>query len=560
MSTPAEPASSGMLLLPQLTTNPNPLRVSTFARPEYAELTFVYGRSKAPSVNWPVHSRKFVIRIPTGRQATALTGEPALIRYELTVPDGKRQWVVQADTRNPNETVFTCEPDDLRPAAFDGTWGIQLRLWGIETNGSPGPVTIGWEEETSNNGADFVLRTGRGEVSKRDDSFYFDSFHPATVAIARNSTVQLNWKGTEQATYRMYYRDQDGTEKNVAVSGGSWTSPRLVDSTDFRLKATFDGRDYYLTAHVRVNKPDIAVTSIAAPSADGTVGVKNTLQFQDKAGIEIPRYGGRITVYGALTAQAGDNVGEGALTANGPLTANKTITAKGEVTTEADVPLTANGPINANKNIFVAAGPAGTYYGVHTARIWALSGTSDGTVTLKSKLTLEQPLTANGTIDANNDLTVAATKTFKAMWINPTTTNGTITVRGDLSMASGKVLTAGTLNTAGITASGLISANGGLNVPTGKSLNYEGKRVLRTGDSVTLRTRWANNGYLWDDDGNANKDRGNVVRKRDNNPPGNLRSWWTLGWRASNQATGLETDTDLKGCAEAEEQPGTAQE
>ncbi|TQF02685.1 hypothetical protein E6W39_10965 [Kitasatospora acidiphila] len=423
-----------MLLPPEMVPEPGALNVSTFAKPEYAKLTFTYGRVKSGG-SWPVHCKWFRVRIPTGRQASALTSEPTLIRYELTVPDGKRQWAVVPDTRDPNQVVFTCSPPPNEPAAFDGTWSVQLELWGIEVNGGAGPVDIIWEESTSATGADgpFQERTGKGGVSKRDDSFYLHSFRPASVAIGRNTKATLNWEGTPHATYTMYYRKPDGTQGSSTAKDGTWTSPEnLVDDSSFTLEAKMGNEVRYLTTYIKVNNPDVAVTSVAAATSDGSVSVKNTLSFQGQAGLTIPQNGGQITVYGALTATAGPAVAQGALTANGPLTANSTITAKGNVTIEAGKTLTANGSITVD--------PGANGY------IWLKTGRLD----------------IKDTANLNVYGTLAVTKI-------KSTVNGAFAVENSINQTAGSISTTGNI-TAG------------------------GNRVLRAGD--TLRFVSHKNRYL----------------------------------------------------------------
>ncbi len=444
--TTATPAAD-MLIRPRMTPDPSPLRISTFAQPEYAKLTFLYGKGEGVSPTTPVHAREFTVKIPTGSQAGALTAEPDLIRYELTVTGDRRDWRIDKDSRDPNQVIFTCLPPYQETAVFDGTWQIKLELWGIEVNTGIGPVEVAFQEETSRTGNDndWAVRTGRGEVSKRDDSFVFHSLRAATTVINRDTTAKLDWEGTANAIYTMYYRNAAGVNTPVTVSGGTWTTPAdapLKQHTDFILKASFGGQDYYLTTSVEVKDPDVTVNNLTTngpvtandsitlaakktiktdyinarvpvdgilvgnhmkmwpgmtftandltangdvtidaertlrvqriartsnaghigfanslegldsdgkptalsiksdviiessktlkaailehPTAVGSdIDVNSTLAFKDQAGISLPRGGGQITVYGALTAKAGPDVGKGDLIANGPLTVNR---------------------------------------------------------------------------------------------------------------------------------------------------------------------------------------------------------------------------------------------
>ncbi|GAA2590366.1 hypothetical protein [Streptomyces tubercidicus] len=420
------PAPGDMLLPPAMVEDPSPLRVSTFAKPEYAKLTFTYGKVKDPSATWPVHCKHFQVRFRTGRQAAALTSEPRLIRHELTVPPGKRQWTVDRDDRDPNEVIFTCSPPPGEPAAFDGSWSVQLELTGIEVNGSPSPVSIDWEESTSATGeaGPYIERTGRGEVSKRDDSFYLHSFRPATVAINRGTKATLHWEGTPNADYTMYYRAQDGSQQASEAKEGVWESPvTLLDDTTFTLEAKMGSETRYLTTNVKVNNPDIVVNKVTANgavdakdtvtvAANKTLTVNGPIQANDTVTVAANKTftaNGPVQANDTVTVKAGKT-----LTAHGPIQANDTVTVKAGKTLTAHGPiqandtvtiaagktLTANGPIKAMQEVIVDPGPSGRYYGLRTTRIWAFDGTSAGTVSFKSKISAEQEVTLGNSLIA----------------------------------------------------------------------------------------------------------------------------------------------------------------
>ncbi|MYT29867.1 MULTISPECIES: hypothetical protein [unclassified Streptomyces] len=396
-----------MMLPPSMVEDPSPLRVSTFAKPEYGKLTITYGKVKDDSATWPVHCKRFTVSIPTGRQATALTSEPTLIRADATVPDDKRQWKVDRHS-SPDEVVFTCKPEG-GPAKFDGSWSFQLELWGIEINGGPGPVNIAWEESTSTTGADgpFTERSGGRDIIKRDDSFYLHSFRPATVAINRATKATLYWEGTPNAIYTMHYRKPDGTQESVPAANGIWTSPEeLVDDTSITLQAQMGDETRYLTTYIKVNNPDLAVTSIAAPAAGSAISVKNTLSLQDKASLNIPANGGQLTVYGALTAEAAATAGQGKVTTDGPLTTNGPIEAEDSVTIAAGKTLTTNGPIKAEDSVTIAAGKTLTTNGPIKANDHVTIGpgkslTVNGPVSLNKNVGIWDGLTVKGGVNVD---------------------------------------------------------------------------------------------------------------------------------------------------------------
>ncbi|UKY48515.1 hypothetical protein [Streptomyces inhibens] len=383
MTTPDLP----MLLPPAMVPDPSPLHVSTFAKPEYAKLTFTYGRVKS-GANWPVHCKWFKVRIPTGRQASALTSEPALIRSELTVPSGKRPWNVERDARDPNQVVFTCSPPPDEPAAFDGTWNVQLELWGIEVNGGAGPVNITWEESTSTTGADgaYRERTGRGEVSKRDDSFYLHSFRPASVVINRNTKATLHWEGTPHAIYTMYYRKPNGTQGSSTAKDGAWTSPEnLVDDTSFTLKATMGNETRYLTTYIKVNNPDIIVNTA---TAGGLIRARDGITGPDDESPLTVRGGAGLLVHTSLDV----GTHAGSTTIRNPLTVGGQLTVNGE--TEL------NKYVEVNAHVTVTGG--------NSIRTTHIRGPVNEPLTIdadKKGVTIEGALTANGNVTANRDVT-----------------------------------------------------------------------------------------------------------------------------------------------------------
>ncbi|WP_327065141.1 hypothetical protein [Kitasatospora sp. NBC_01302] len=85
-------------------------------------------------------------------------------------------------------------------------------------------------------------------------------------------------------------------------------------------------------------------------------------------------------------------------------------------------------------------------------------------------------LTTHGPVQANNDVTIKSDKALKVTLVDPVVANGTVTVRGNLTVSADKKLTAGPLSagavtTGAVTAGGLVTANGGLTVKSDKTLS-----------------------------------------------------------------------------------------
>ncbi|WP_330315864.1 hypothetical protein [Streptomyces platensis] len=479
------------LLKPARGTVPSPLRVSTTDELEYGTVVLRFGRelSSAPKV----YCKGITLKVPTGPSATDLTVEPSLITTAVSKVEGEAQgteWWVDRNTTDPNEAVFSFVPDTT--AVFDGTWAVSLTLSGIEVNPSIGTVDLKIEELTSTTGADesYQKRTGQVTVKKGNDEFYFRSLRPRTTVIERGLTVDLLWDAPadNRIQYTMYYRKADGTETHDSVqsnfAGRVWKSPTLVDHTNFTLKATIDGKDYFLTTSLTVNKPDVVVNKLSANS-DITMAAAGTLTTNGPV-----RANNDVTVKVDKTLSTGDVTIDKDRTLKvtwvDPTVATGTITARGHVAISADKKLTA---------------------GVVTAS--GLITANDG-LAVKS----DKTLTAG-------DVTIDKDRTLKVRWVDPAI-DSTITVRGNVAMAAGKNITipqgAGQLvvadalvakshspgsihpkveiGAAGVVTDGSINLRGpitGTSVNAGSiastgAMTRGGKAVVAAGDSVSLES------------------------------------------------------------------------
>ncbi|MBW4716417.1 hypothetical protein [Saccharothrix obliqua] len=435
------------LIKPVLATDPNPVMVSTFAEPSYATLTLVYGKEKDPAASWPIDCSELRISIPTGRQATALTGDPQRINPSTgVVIDGTgKKWNIARDSTDPNRTEYTLVPDD--DATFDGTWQLDVKLSGIEVNGAVGPVSIVVGERTKTAGGDWTEREGRVEVVKRDDVFFLHSLRPEKTIIARGEKVKLHWEGSTNAEYTMYYRDQEGDQcPKLTNPGGTWTSPPLVEATNFTLKATLGEKDLYQTTHVRVAEPDIRVHTLGVADkvvsnlvvdtakaltirtlsgAGSPIKVTNSLDQSDTSASIITGTGG-LTAKGNVSA-----VGDGKVVRirelQGP--SGEELVIKNGLQTDG---VTVQGDLTA-----IASGKK--------VRIRDLRGPS------------RQPLVINSHTELrdNTDLTVTGTGKLKAIKAEFTggvtvTKDGSLSVAGLLS-ATGKTSMVGDVQSFGLT-------------------------------------------------------------------------------------------------------------
>ncbi|WP_030410648.1 hypothetical protein [Streptomyces sp. NRRL S-1448] len=404
-------------------TTPNPIRVSTVAVTEYGRLDLYLGTSKPSNVAWPIQCRRFRIRIPTGQQGDRLTAVGAFISASAT-PTAGRDWRVARNTTDPNSTVIDVIPDS-EYATFDGTWRLGITLSGIEINTSPGTANITIEEETRKpNEASFTTREGTVRVPKELDdaqTFYFRSLRPANTVIARGTKVQLNWEGSSNATYTVYYRDKSGTDRARVLTnpGGTWDSQALhgdtfTDATNFTVKASLGGRDLYQTTHVRVERPDISVNKI------------HTSDRITAAGIQGPSNDDPLQVHGkmGLMVHSRLDVGSygGASTFHAPVETKGTLTTTGALNADSDV------TINTAKTLTVTK----------------LAGHGNNAITVSSEIdqstaTGKAIKTGSGGLTANGEITVKADKKLKTNTITFTSGNE-VKVEADLAVHESWVL------------------------------------------------------------------------------------------------------------------------
>ncbi|WP_422647555.1 hypothetical protein [Actinoalloteichus caeruleus] len=340
------------LLLPSVETSPDPLRVSTFAEAEYGRLSFRFGKHLRNPHHGPVTCQKIVIRIPTGRRATALTTDPGGIATSVTQPPtgpGLRgRWQIVKTSTDPNEVVFDCVC--TVPAQFDGSWEVGFTLSDIEVNGAIGTVAITIEEHSAVASGAVQQRVGAVKAIKGDDAFHFHSFRPSRTVFNKGEPVTLHWEGSKNAQYTMYYRDRQGVDRaaSLVAPGGTWTLREgLENNTNFTLKATINSQDHYQTTHVTVNRPNIKVGSL---EVDQNVIVEGFAEVHGHLTcIGLLSAKGELHAYRKVTMSGSSVVVSGVLQVHGPIEAKKDLTMSNGT-------LTVHGPIEAKKDVTVTNG------------------------------------------------------------------------------------------------------------------------------------------------------------------------------------------------------------
>jgi hypothetical protein len=395
-------------LLPNTDTVPSPLRVSTFAEPENGDVKFEIGKYKSSTATWPIHCARIRICIPIGRRAGQLTGEPSLIKISHTPSSGK-QWEIETNYTDPMQAVIDFIPPvetHGQYAVFDGTYTLNVTLSEIEINGAQGKVDLVVEERTkAPSETSFTTREITRQVEKKEDTaetFSFHSLRPAEPVIDRDTTVQLNWEGSKNATtYSVTYYDRNGDKQTKPASASGWTSAStdtFLDATTFIVKATLAGHDYYQTTHVKVKDPITSVYQLAVTdkvTSNLTVDTSRTLTIRTLSGGGSP-----ITVSNNLTQSghdAGITTGTRGLTANGDvvIATGKTLTANGDVSVNSSKTLTirnlsgGGSPITVSNNLTQSGTAAGITTGTGGLTV-------NGNASVTGELTIAGLLKVNG--------------------------------------------------------------------------------------------------------------------------------------------------------------------
>ncbi|MFI9362705.1 hypothetical protein ACIG5E_16880 [Kitasatospora sp. NPDC053057] len=428
--------------------SPNPLPVSTPSKTKNGVLDLTFAKpDDSPD---DIKCQAITVTLPVGTTDTDLASSATSVEANY---EGQGTWRITKQATN-HTVTFTCTPEapgNPPMVTFDPTRRFTLNLSAIPVTRTPGNATLTITARTALTD-DWETRPVSTEpVTKHQETitdFFFRSFSCEKPQVTNGGSVVLRWEGSEAGTeYWLSWDDK----APIKVTGRSHLSHTLTDTTTFVLDARTKAEDgatvlhHYLSTTVTVKDADIKAKTLTATDK---VTVTDTFWADNK---DSKKTWARSTTF------------EGDVT----ITGNNKLTVGGE--------LEANGPIKANQNIFVDRGPAGKYYGVHTARIWALDGTSGGTVTVKSKIDFE------GLVTAADGITIPSQKPLKAdtiqipdpagsrkqvvfnspVWIQevalPTGTPAHLTVKGSVDVSK-------TLGVTGKSTLGEIQVNGAVDM------------------------------------------------------------------------------------------------
>jgi filamentous hemagglutinin family protein len=280
------PTTSNTLLSYSLNTMPDPLQASPAeGNTVYGTLSFVVSNGSSDAI--VVTQLQFTL--PVGTLAQQLTNDASAVLYASS-PSG--QWIISMTTTG----VFTALPQSGQPITVT-TDGIVFQFFNIPVNQQVGTVAIGVNETASNSTVSSQVRSASFNVAKFPYGFFFGNFTAQVPLVQDGQTVTLNWQGSDQATYTMYWGSQSSDVSEVRT----WTSPALTSDTSFLLRASVVSQGETVTRDlsttVIVANPELqatslvvsGVTSLNTAALSGTLNVAGatTLAGVSAAGLSV---------------------------------------------------------------------------------------------------------------------------------------------------------------------------------------------------------------------------------------------------------------------------------
>ncbi|ARF53245.1 hypothetical protein [Streptomyces gilvosporeus] len=257
---------------------------------------------------------KLTVRLRIGEGGSAWTANRGALKSGVTGGESPGQgdgWTPEDGYDDGEWQVFVFDP--TTQARFDGTWKLTLNIFNIELNDAPGWAELQVVEQTSTGGPTSA-KTTNAQVQKAPDTFVFHSFHPEHIMVGNGDRAKLEWQGTQDAAYTMFWdKNEEQLQFGPSKPFGEWLSPALHEPTGFMLQARYtkDGKTFErtLTTSVGVVDPDLTVTNLTvlgALTADGEVTTTGTLTSKGaltaKSGLTAS---GGVTAFGGITATDG---------------------------------------------------------------------------------------------------------------------------------------------------------------------------------------------------------------------------------------------------------------
>ncbi|MFF2077470.1 discoidin domain-containing protein [Kitasatospora sp. NPDC058162] len=230
-----------------------------------------------------------------------------------------------------------------------------------------------------------TVTTGIATVNKETSEFFFDSFSCLRPQVERGAPATLVWEGNAVGTeYFLYWDDQtvtDGSGKQIPVTGPTYTTHNLTDTTTFVLDAqSLDGAGqtvhHYLSTTVTVRNPDIRAGNVTVHH-ERTVGVDN-VAATNAGGITIE---GNVTLGDSLTLGHSKTLRTDRIAPSGTVPLRITDSA----IIAAGKTLTVNGPLQVGGSVDII-GPS-TPYTLRAGQEQTVTATTSGLVIGQAEVT-----------------------------------------------------------------------------------------------------------------------------------------------------------------------------
>ncbi|WP_406277690.1 hypothetical protein [Embleya sp. NBC_00896] len=248
----AETAGVGTVLVYELSTEPDPVRVSPAeGAVERADLVIVGSRHSDSGIE----ARKLTVYIPTGTASAELALDLTGIAAQTSLPG----WTPAADPTN--QRIVFAPPSGT--ATIEPGQGVTIQLGGIRINRVVGsaPVVLELEYRAVGTSAWRTDTTTLG-VGKFPAGFYLRNLRVDPLVVENGGTATLEWEASQGATYKLLY----GTAEIDVTNRRDYPVTNIRQSTMFYLRAIAQaGNDHVertLNVSVTVNKPDMVVRNL----------------------------------------------------------------------------------------------------------------------------------------------------------------------------------------------------------------------------------------------------------------------------------------------------------
>ncbi|MEM7037650.1 MAG: tail fiber domain-containing protein [Bacteroidota bacterium] len=147
------------------------------------------------------------------------------------------------------------------------TEGINVKVSNAVISDQVGTFTLEIDESVKTTGdPSFTVQQGKWDIGKFPYNFFMRNFAPDNIEVDNGESVHLTWKGSEAATYTIFWTDENGQQSENVSNALSWDSPPLTRDTTFLLvgQSTVAGAKARkdLFASVVVRNPDLTPNDV----------------------------------------------------------------------------------------------------------------------------------------------------------------------------------------------------------------------------------------------------------------------------------------------------------